>query len=562
MRALVGGMVLLTALAMAAVFFMLRPAERPDSAIENVAAAPKAAAPAPTAVADAGPAQLAEAQRLFNIGNTAAARDLYLRVRAQYQAQNDVAGEAAAALGLGTLEHQHGQSDAARAAYADAARLFQQVGDLASQARVLVALGDLEKDTFHPREAAQHYRAGMAMWARAPEPKSDTHTLLNVNRAPLMPAGEIRARAVLGQADKIFDNIQDDEGRGDIAMLLGQLAWNLDNIAAAHMGFETARGRFERVGAGAKQVEAMLRIASTETYRGYNVAAKATLYAAESIFGDDALGQARVRWRRGDIERLQGVMPMARSEYEAALVVLAAAQHPEAAEVRLKLGQVAAALGYADAAQREAQATLALYRQRNDPRGEAMAALTLGRLAIAAGDNTVAAGHLAVAQTKFRDGRDPVGEASALLALAEATELAGAAQAAARATEQFTKLHQPLGQVLAALAEGDALRTAGDRGGAANSYRRAANLMQSVTDPIAEAGRLLGLPAVGKLMLEVPGEFPVDVGDPVDPEVVRYARATRAANIAAYPDAHAENRALMTATQGRLTAAAAFVRGN
>ena len=561
MRALVGVMILLTALAMAAVFFLLRPVERPDSAVERVAASLMAVAPAPAAVAGAGPAQLAEAQRLFNIGNTAAARDLYLRVRAQYRAQSDVPGEAAAAFGIGTLEHQNGQSDAARAAYGDSLRLFEQVRDAANQARVLVALGDLERDTFHPRPAAQRYRAAREIWATVPEPKRDTHVMLNLDQASLMPAGEARARAVLEQADKIFDNLGDDEGRGDIAMLLGQLAWNLDSVAAAHTGFETARGLFERSGARAKQIEATLRVATTETYRGYNVGAKETLYVAEGLIGNDALGQARVRWRRGDIERMQGVLPAARSEYEGALAALAPAQHPEAAEVRLKLGQVAAALGDVEAARREADAALQLYRQRRDVHGEAAAALAVGRLAARAGDVPTAAAQLATAQTKFREARDALGEARATLALAETPAPAAAAHAAT-AADQFAKLRMPLGQVLAALADGDAARTTGDRDGAANSYRRAANLMSSVTNPVVEAGRLLGLPAVARLLLEVPGEFPVDVGDPVDPAIVRYARLTRAANIAAYPNALSENQALATEIQARLSAATAFVRGN
>ncbi|MBM3507585.1 MAG: hypothetical protein FJX64_07680 [Alphaproteobacteria bacterium] len=568
MRGLIAGVVLLTGLTLATVFFLVRPTESPEPRAQRPADSPKAAAGTATVVTEAGPAQLAEAQRLFNTGNTSAARDLYVRLRAQARGQSNVATEAAAAFGLGTLEHQHGQSDAARAAYADAARLFQQQGDLASQARVFVALGDLEKDTFHPREAAQHYRAGMALWARAPEPKNDTHTLLNVERAPLMPAGEIRARAVLEQADKIFDNVGDDEGRGDIAMLLGQLAWNLDAVAAAHTSFEVARGRFETARATAKQVEAMLRVATTETYRGHNIAAKETLYAADRLVGDNAVGQARIRWRRGDIERLQGVLPAARSEYEAALAVLAAAPHPEAAEVRLRLAQVAAALDDMDTARREAEAALQLYRQRKDARGEAAAALAAGRIAARAGDAASVATHLQIAQQKSGEARDTMGEARALLALAEAyarqttPEAANAAsQASALASEQFAKLRLPLGQVLAVLAEGDAARAAGDRSGAANSYRRAANLMTAITNPVEDAGLLLGLPPVARLVLEVPGEFPVDVGDPVDPEVVRYARVTRAANIAAYPNANAEGQTLVTETRARLTAATEFVRG-
>ena len=80
-------------------------------------------------------------------------------------------------------------SDAARAAFAEALALYGQAGDAADQARVLVAFGDLEKDTFRGAQAKQHYRAAREQWAKVPEPKSDPHVILNMDRAALMQIG-------------------------------------------------------------------------------------------------------------------------------------------------------------------------------------------------------------------------------------------------------------------------------------------------------------------------------------------------------------------------------------
>ena len=137
---------------------------------------------------------LAEAERLLNRGDTPAAKSTYIRAREQAKRQNSVAAEAAVAFGLGRLEHSNGQSDAARAAFNEALALYRQMNDAVAEVRVLVAFGDLEKDTFRGAQAKQYYRAAREQWAVVPEPKNDPHVVLNMDRAPLMLAGEARAR--------------------------------------------------------------------------------------------------------------------------------------------------------------------------------------------------------------------------------------------------------------------------------------------------------------------------------------------------------------------------------
>ena len=94
---------------------------------------------------------------------------------------------------------------------------------------------------------------------------------------------------------------------------------------------------------------------------------------------------------------------------------------------------------------------------------------------------------------------------------------------------------------------------------AAAAYRRAAELRAGLASPVAEASRLLGLPPVGQVQYIALGEETYDENPP-DPAIVRAAQATRAANLAAFPEANAEARTLLKDTDERLAAVAEFAR--
>lgn len=523
---------------------------------DNLAGGPAAASPKAAAVTDTITPMLADAERLLNRGDTPTAKDLYVRARALAKRQNNAAGEAAAVFGLGRLEHFNGQSDAARTAFTEALALYTAAGDNAGRARVEVAYGDLEKDTFRGPQAIQHYRAARAAWALVPEPKSDPHVMLSLDRAWAAPSGEARARAVLDQADKIFHNIGDPEGEGDAAMMLGALEMGLGNPGAAEAAFLRARARYGIANLPIREADALLQVAAAEIREGYNIEAGGRLAEAAPLVRNDSVGAARLAARTGDLERLQGRLAEAGAEYARAAAGLAAANHPDEAAAQLALGQVRAALGEVAAA----RAALTIARAKAAARGhvqvEAEASLSLGLLVGA--DSAAALPHLHAALDKFRDAGSALGEARSMLALARLEGQAGES-ALLLAGDVFGRIGVAWGQVLAALARGDAARAAGQRDLVLAAYREAASIRDGIRKPLSEAGRYLGLPPVESLYYVAAGEVPQD-DNPPDPDIVRAAEATRAANLARFANHHAEARVLVAETDARLKAAAAYVQ--
>lgn len=549
----VGAAVVAVVLGAVAVFVGPRDVAAPalDRAPAQAAGSPKAS----TRPDNTAP-MLVEAERLLNRGDTPAAKDLYTRARAQYRRDNNAAGEAAAAFGLGKLEHFNGQSEAARAAFTEALGLFARAGDAGGQARVEVAYGDLEKDTFRGAQAVQRYRAARALWAAAPEPRSDPHVLLNLDRAAQMPAGEARARAVIEQADKIFHNIGDVEGEGDVAMTLGALEMNLGNPGPAHAAFQAASARYAEAGLAAKGFDAVLRAAGAQIDQGFNIDAAAQLASASAsaLARDDTMGMARIALVTGDLERLQGRLPEARDQFARAVALLQPIGHPDEAAAHWRQGQVLAAIGRTESAAEELRAAMAQGEARGRQRIAAAAGLDLGLLA---GRDASARPLLSAALERFRAAGDVLGEARALLALAE---LADATEAdASRAGDAFARAGVAFGGVLAALARGDAAAAAGRSDIAAVAYGDAEAARASLTSPVAAAGRFLGLAQTQILYFFMSGEEP-ESGNPPDPAIVAMAAGIRARNLAAFPNMQIEARALLDRTDARLAAAAGYVR--
>lgn len=549
------------ALAGAVVFVVTRDASAPSPTTAVMGGTPAgglAGAPKGGVAADAAAqAMLADAERLLNRGDTPAAKDLYGKARAQYRRQGNAAGEAAAVFGLGKLEHVNGQSDPARVAFSEALTLFRQANDAANQARVLVALGDLEKDTFHGAKAAQHYRASRTLWAVAPDPKSDAHVMLNLDRAPDMPAGEQRARSVIDQADKIFHNIGDKEGEGDVAMALGMLELRLGKQGPAQASFRWARDYYAESGANAKELGALIRIVSAEIWQGYNIAAGEHLREASGLAQGTPISAARVRVQRGDLERLQGRLDAARDEFAAAIPVLAAAGDGEEMGVLLRLGRVQLTLGALDDARQAFESARAAAAARGEGRMEATAVTELGSLLVRSGDAEAARSLLAPAADRMRAMGDAGGEGRALLEVGIAAlalrDARGAANAFAASAQRMADARLPFGQLLAQVGLGEAERAAGTL--SAGRLAAVVELRRVLTEPVAEAARVLGLPPVETLYYVDGRELPED-GNTPDPVQVRAAQAIRAANLVRYPDAGLEARALLRDTDKRLAALA------
>lgn len=555
------------ALATAVVLVALSMATAPDGRGESDAAiAPLAQAPGGTS--ERAQALIADAERQLNRGDTDGARDSYDRARALYLDADDVLGEAGVAFGLGRLEHVTGQSDAARANYADALSLYRDDGSTLGQARVLAALGDLEKDTFNWNVARQHYRDARTAWDTAPEPKSDPHVLLGLEALPVMPDGEAKARADLGQAKKLYETVDDLAGIGDVAMVIGDLETNLGNFDAARLGYANARVTYLVAGEPWKEGHANLRLGLAEIQSGNNVDGHRALELAAFLFNkvEDATGRIRVLVATGDLERLQGRLDVARGHYVDALEpqILTGRDAPDALT---RLGEVEAQLGYAEAAGAALAAAAQKYGALGIDGGEARASLSLGHLALERKQLVPAQDHLARAQALFDADGNLLGAGRAQLGLADIAEASQQAAIARHgylaAGALFEKAGAQIGRVLAQLALGDLERGLDAGTAAATAYLAANSIFKSLETPVADANRYLGLPAVQLIGVRFLFDEDIDYTpagfiDEQD-EVIPDRGALEAMNLEAFPDHNAEGHALIADLEVRLGDAMQYV---
>lgn len=513
-------------------------------------------------------ALLVRAEEELNRGDTRAAFDSYDRARSQYRQMGDILGEAGVAFGLGRLEHFTGQSDKARANYSEAASLFEQGGSALGQAQVFAALGDLEKDTFNWDAARQHYRDARIQWARAPEPKSDPHVLLGIEDLAAMPDGETNARNHLEQAQKLYFQVDDTIGKGDIAAITGALELNLGNYDAARANFADARAVYRGTDARGKEAEANLSLAISELHRGYNLDVESALEFAEILFeqADDPAGAPRIAIVRGRLQMMLGRWEAARDLFAQAASDLKALSHKEEPAALIGVASAEVQLDNIEAATVAFDAANDLYRRFGNDAGEAQALLGLANLATESGQPRVATERLLRAGTLFAQAGETENGARTLVTfgsvLSQISDVDGALQMFREAAPMFERQGAPAGQILAALGTGDVHREIGRDADAAAAYRQANAWFVELEFPVAEANRYLGLPAVEAIGIRFLGddEDPYDMAgaSAPDPETVIDYDLLNAENLAQFPNQNAPARALVADIQARLTEAMAF----
>ena len=119
---------------------------------------------------------------------------------------------------------------------------------------------------------------------------------------------EAKARAALVQARKIYDQLGDKSGLGDLQTIEAQLELNLGRVALARAKLGQARTLYAVAGNATKQGDAGLAMVQIDLSQGYNRLARVTLDQTLADFtqANDATGTARTRIAEGDLERLQG----------------------------------------------------------------------------------------------------------------------------------------------------------------------------------------------------------------------------------------------------------------
>jgi tetratricopeptide (TPR) repeat protein len=501
---------------------------------------------------------LAGAKEQLNIGETEGARASYQAARSMFEDLGDKEGQAMAMFGLGNLEHFTGQSSRARDWFAESLLLLESDGTAQDRARVLVALGDLERDTFHGPEAAAYYRRAREQWAAAPEPKSDPHVFLNLATLPDMAGGESSARARLEQADKIYYNIGDLQGRGDVAILFGVLEKNLGRIDAARGRFSDARTYFSGADAPASEARANLALAQTEIARGYNIEAQEALgftellYARAEIAPPPAVAMA---W--GNLERLQGRLSEARAHYSQALDEARAQTDALEAAAWVAIGGIEAQLGNRPEADHGFEIAIQLFDALGDDEARAMAMSALGDFALATDRLPLARQNFTQAIPLLGAAANPLVEARATLGLGlvEAREqyFDAAAQLFAQAESLFADAGAVFGEVLANIALSELEFGRGNETAGTRAFERASRTLAQIDLPVAEANRYLGMPAVQRIETRFgQDEDYGPVGAPAAGVDLRTPEEFIAENIAAYPNHNAQARALRADLEARL----------
>ena len=504
---------------------------------------------------------LVGAERQLNMGETEGARASYQAARSMFADVGDVQGQAVAAFGLGRLEHFTGQSGDARRWYAEAIEIYKRGGTALDRARVLAAYGDLEKDTFNWPEARGFYNRARQEWALAPEPKYDPHVLLGLESIALTPNGEARAREELEQADKIYDNIGDMQGRGDIAMLVGLLEDKLDRFGGARARFAEARIFYSAAGALVSEARANLFLARSEIQRGFNIEAQEALGHAARLYSEaESEPPPHLPFAWGDLERLQGRLPEARAHFSEAMERLHTAGDPDEAEAWIAIGALESALGNQAEADRGFEVAIKMFESLSSEEGTARATLAYADHALATDRLPLARVNFTWAWALFAAENDGLGEARALLGLgildAREQVFVEARENLTQVRIQFQAAGSPFGEAIAAAALGDLELEAGNAAAATRAYQRASRTLIQMEGPVAEANRFLGLPPVQRIETQIGqdedygpagGEVPAEQDGPSIEEII-------AENIAAYPNHNSEARALVAKLEARLAA--------
>ena len=510
---------------------------------------------------DQGRLLIAEAERRVNVGNVEGATEAFLQALAYFRDRGDELGEADVFLGRARMEHFTGRSGEARSNFAQALAIVRRAGTAVEQAKVLVAMGDLEMGTFNWEPAAGYFREARALWAAAPDTKSDPHVLLNLETAPTMPAGPEQAWSVLQQAELIFRTIGDNESLAEVHFRSGDLHWNLGELLEAREQYRRATNLFEVLGQPGRQAIAALEVAKADIWEGLNLSASATIDGAAALLAAEnhTAGMARANELRGDLERLQGRIGAALDAYADSASAFETLSHDGLPRVQLKKGQVELFLGDHGAALRDYEEAARGFQRSDLVDGLAATSLELGLLAGLEGRPAEATALLEAAANLFTELGDGRNEARALLALggvhAGQGDPASARVLHLNSLRRFLESEVAFGAVLANLGVGDLESALGNREAAATAYSASVTTFAGMGEPLVGANRFLGLPPVGTLRVWDGGEDDFVDAAGGDFRAAEAAARDRVANLARYSDHSPEARALLERTIGRLAAA-------
>ena len=441
-----------------------------------------------------------QALQELNLGDTPAARLTYEKARIAYVESGDKVGEGRVYLGLAQLEHFTGQSDQARKYYSNSVDLFTEIMNYEWLAKTLVAWGDLEKDTFNWNPAIDLYRKARIQWELAAEPKSTKHVMLKLSSVPKLEINS--AISILEQADLIYRNLDDKVGLADIKMFYGKIKLNQGNLNAAHAYYNDARFLYSGENIFLEQAKAETIIIEINIARGLNLrASKMIELAADThIAAENMEGLADLHIARGDLERLQGRIEIAKDHYSKAVQEFSDLEMTINPVSLLKLAEVNIFLNNIDESIKLLEQSINLFNKKNDLNGQSYALLAMGIAKKKSGDLSNAKEILIKANSEFKELNNLLGIARSNIEIAEILRSENDENTAKKYVEisksAFESLNLPLGVSIAYLTLAEIAKYSEDplmNEAAASYYNLAMNQFTEVEKPLKEMNIILGL---------------------------------------------------------------------
>ncbi|BAV97074.1 serine/threonine-protein kinase [Lysobacter enzymogenes] len=417
---------------------------------------------------------------------------------------------------LGKFSILHGQAQPAVDDYLTRALVqYRRGGNRYGEGETQNALGIGYARLGQNDHALDQYRNAVELRRAAGNRRGLATSLRNLGNVLVLTGRFDEAARSLHQARELYAALDDRHGLAAVENELGLLAEERGDYPAALAAFRRALAAWQQAGDAAGTAQALNDIGFAHYQLGAYDDAQAYLVQSREAYAKlgDETGKVRTAQNLGLLASARGQWPQARESLQASLdAALAAQMMEEAAVARRNLGELELMQGRIGAALTQLDAAAALFRQREDARGQADVGLLRAQAQAAARADAQArasldalAPQLAHASSEqrgiaallraqlARSGGDRSGERAALAQARREAEQSGVRllqlQVALHAAEADGRLEPTLEQAIAALSH-TGLRlqaaearmrlalAAGDGAAALRAYRDAQPLLR------------------------------------------------------------------------------------
>ncbi len=321
---------------------------------------------------------------LWHARHVPEARVIYDYALQAARQSGDLAAEAAALNGLGTLGRMKGQIRAAAGHYQAARDLYRTCGDRGGEARALNNLGAIESEDTSYRSAAGYYREAVAAYQTAGDDMGAAMALCGLAGAEIELDFCDQAAGHLDHALRVFGAAGDELNQahalgrlGELSLRRGQLAqaagffdlalttyrrigsqvnigvqlFNLGDVSLRQGDCQKAIGclrqaleQFRQVGGGYGEIQVLRSLAEAMRIAGDPAAARAELETALRLAAETGSSYQKARMHRdlAESHHSAGQDEQARRHWLLALDLYAQLGAPEADQVRSRLGGLTA----------------------------------------------------------------------------------------------------------------------------------------------------------------------------------------------------------------------------